>query len=54
MRVERLLGLLNGFRGMRDEQEKSKVKTRSLKTEGCGTQFCLTAKGLPPAKRSNQ
>jgi hypothetical protein len=22
---------------MRDEQEKSKVKTRSLKIEGCGT-----------------
>jgi len=26
---------------MRDEQEKSKVKNRSLKTEGCGTLVLL-------------
>jgi len=35
-------------RAQKWHQEKSKVKTRTLKTEGCGTPVCLTAEGLPP------
>jgi len=40
----------DGHPAQKWQQEKSKVKTRTLKTEGCGTPVRLTAKGLPPAR----